>query len=51
MKIGPIFVFAANLCFLYQAQTNWKKKLKRDVRYPGPVLRYIFECFTMGTCM
>ena len=36
MKIGPIFVFAASLCFLSFLS------LKRDrVRYSGPVLKTV----------
>ena len=42
MKIGPIFVFAASLCFLTGPKRTEKRSLKRDrVRYSGPVLKTV----------
>ena len=42
MKIGPIFVFSASLCFLTGTKRTEKKSLKRDrVRYSGPVLKTV----------
>ena len=42
MKIGPIFVFAASLCFLTGPKRTKKRSLKRDrLRYSGPVLKTV----------